>query len=173
MLRDSHSGHLKSRGHLANAIRVPGQTFEDRVMAADSAARADAVSQELAFARLQGLDIHTDTSCSKGFQAPTAAEQEMWQNYETDGADFEIADDPDQVAKAAARRHFENTVDDFGLWNGEADGEAFRPGDSAEADELGGDPEEDELLAEVMQNACELARTLPRSLAECGSRFRH
>jgi hypothetical protein len=93
----------------------------------------------------------------------------MWQNYEIDGADFEIADDPDQVAEVAARRRFENTVDDFGLWNAEADGEGFGPGNSAEAEGLGGDPEEDELLTEVMRNACELSGTLPRSSAECSS----
>ena len=158
MLRDSHSSHLKSRGHLANAARSPGQTFEDRVMAADSAARADAVLQDLVFARLQGVDVCTDASSSKGFQAPTAGEQEMWQNYDIDGADFEIADDPDQVAGVAARRHFENMVENFGLWNTEADGEGFGPDSSAEADGLGWNPEEDELLTEVMRNACEFVR---------------
>jgi hypothetical protein len=154
MLRDSYSGHLKSRGHLANATRSPLQTFEERVIAADIAARADAASQELAFARLQNVDVRTDTSFSRGLQAPTAAEQEMWQNYEINGADFDIADDPDQLAEVAARRRFENDADEFGLWNPEADGEDFVFSNATEIDGLGGDPEEDELLAEVMRNAC-------------------
>jgi hypothetical protein len=97
MLRDSHSSHLKSCGHRENVAHSPGQTFEDRVMAADSAAHTDAVLQDLVFARLQGVDVCTDASSSKGFQGPTAGEQEMWQNYDINGADFEIADDPDQL----------------------------------------------------------------------------
>jgi hypothetical protein len=64
----------------------------------------------------------------------------MWQNYETNGADFDIADDPDEAAQVAARRNFEHHADKFGLCN------------SAEINGLGGDPEEDELLAEAMQN---------------------
>jgi hypothetical protein len=44
-----------------------GQTFEEQITAANNAARADALSQDLAFATLQGVDIHVDTGASNGF----------------------------------------------------------------------------------------------------------
>jgi len=79
----------------------------------------------------------------------------MWDNYSTNGAYFDIAEDPNEVSEAASRRQFECEANKFGIWNAKADGELFGFGESADIDKMGGNPEEDELLVELMQNVCE------------------
>ena len=68
---------------------------------------------------------------------------------------FDIAEDPRKTAEAASCHQFECEVNESGIWNAKADGELFGLGKSADIDQMDGNPEEDELLAECMQNACE------------------
>lgn len=71
--------------------------------------------------------------------------------------EFKIVEDPTEAAAVTAWCRFLQDVDCFGLWDADAAGKSFslddQPGQGIEESDL----EEDELLAEAMQNACELA----------------
>ena len=132
--------------HRTNALTSSDKSFEAHVMAGEEEAQVDETLQELEWADLQNVGIHRDPDHMKGSWAPTAAEWDMWEDYEMNGADFDIAVDPADIAEAAARHQFKRDTEEYGaLWNA---GEEF--GDSPNDDGLGGDSEEDELLAEVM-----------------------
>jgi hypothetical protein len=79
----------------------------------------------------------------------------MWDNYTTNDTSFDIAEDPYEAAEAASHSQFEREVDEFGTWNPAADAEEFG---LCGSESIGGpnfNPEEDELLTELMQSACE------------------
>jgi len=155
MLRDSHRAHSQSIAHRTNLNRASGMSFDAQVLAAAAAADADAAAQEVSFESLQSVSIQKQPLPAKPRDI-SAAEQEMWDDYILNDTSFDIAEDPDEVAEAASRCRFEREVDEFGTWNPAADGEEFGLGGSESIDWPGFNPEEDELLAELMQNACEL-----------------
>lgn len=122
MQRQSYLSHLKSRTHRTNVSTGGG--FEARVIAAEQAARVDEFEQELEFIRLRGLDVGSSMNSvhSRVIQGPSEVEKTMWDEYELNGADLAIADDPMEAAEVLARRRFERDVDDFGFWNPDAAG---------------------------------------------------
>ena len=155
MLRQSHRAHSQSIAHKTNLNQLFSSPFDAQVLAAAAAADAEAATQEILFESLETVSIQMEHHHVKKTPQVSAAEQEMWNDYSTNGAYFDIAEDPNEVSEAASRRQFEHDANEFGIWNAKADGELFGLGESADIDEMGGNPEEDELLAELMQNACE------------------
>ena len=155
MLRQSHRAHSQSVAHQTNLNRPSGSPFDAQVLAAAAAVDADAAAEENMFESLETVGIQMHRHLVNNSLQVSAAEQEMWDDYSTNGANFDIAEDPSETAEAASRRQFECEVNEFGIWNAKADGELFGLGESADIDQMDGNPEEDELLAELMQNACE------------------
>lgn len=158
-MHGSHQAHLQSANHQNNvACAATDLVFDAQVLVAAQQAAADEAEQQLEFERFkfQGTINQADRNSPSQFKTPSTAEQEMWDHYYSTEADFDIAEDPDQVVEAAARSRFERDTERFGLWNGGLAGEDFVFGDSVEiTDETRGNSEEDELLAEVMHNTCE------------------
>jgi hypothetical protein len=152
MLRQSHRAHLQSMAHKTNLNRLSGSPFDAQVLVAAAAADADAAAQDIMFQSLETVSIQMQHRLPLQV---SAAEQEMWDDYSTNGAYFDIAQDPNEASEAALRRQFEREANEFGMWNAKADGDLFGLGESVNIDEMSGNPEEDELLAELMQNACE------------------
>lgn len=154
MLRQSHQAHSQPIAHKTNLNQLFGSPFDAQVLAAAAAADADTAAQEILFESLEMVSIQMQ-HCLIQKTPPSAAEQEMWDDYFTNGAYFDIAKNPNEVSEAASRRQFEHDANEFRIWSAKADGELFGLGDSVDIDKMGGNPEEDELLAELMQNACE------------------
>ena len=155
MLWQSHWAHSQSIAHKTNLNQLFSSPFDAQVLAAAAAADAEAATQEILFESLETVSIQMEHHHVTKTPQVSAAEQEMWNDYSTNGAYFDIAEDPNEVSEAASRRQFEHDANEFGIWNAKADGELFGLGESADIDEMGGNPEEDELLAELMQIACE------------------
>ena len=120
------------------------------MLAAAAAADTDAAAQEILFESLETVSIQMQHHLVKKTPQVSAAEHEMWDDYSTNGAYFDIAEDPNEVSEAASHCQFERKANKFRIWNVKADGELFGLGESADIDKMGGNPEEDELLAELM-----------------------
>ncbi|KAJ6597688.1 hypothetical protein DFH09DRAFT_1071666 [Mycena vulgaris] len=143
--RDSISKHTKSKAHTQNAAQANAR-FQTAATVEDT---NDAIHVELATLEIGTLEVHPAGTTSTG---PSAAECDMWDSYNTNGAIFSAGDDPELVF-AKERAALAREADEFGLWN--AQSMARQLGFSAE----GGDPvvderdEDDAILCEMMDNA--------------------
>ncbi|KAJ7438417.1 hypothetical protein B0H11DRAFT_2254706 [Mycena galericulata] len=91
-------------------------------------------------------------SARHGFDIPSAAEQDMWDDYNMNGAVFTAGEDP-ELLLAKERENLAREVDKFGLWNARL--MARQLGFSTEEGDGGPDErdEEDAVLCEMLDNA--------------------
>lgn len=150
ILRRSTTLHIRSPNHKANAQKEVS-SYEKRFEEAVRLAEVEDDEQDLDHSKIQeAVSLLASSGDTGGRNKVSEAERRMWAEYDTGGGEYlDIAEDAHMVEDREARRRYDRDVGDFGLWNEEFD---------IGKDDLCGDPEEDDMLAEAMQNACESQR---------------
>lgn len=145
MSSDNWKPHLKTNAH----VRAERRAIEAEKRAADlERATADAFREDAVLATVRTPTPSTTLAGpSRRPHVPSAAEEAMWESIDTGEADFDIGMAFDDTAE---RQRLERETDNFGIWNansviGDLDG------DIPILDE-----QEDEVLAEILQNARKL-----------------
>ncbi|KAJ7033584.1 hypothetical protein C8F04DRAFT_1395981 [Mycena alexandri] len=146
--RDNDKRHLTSRNHLRNVEAT------DMRIAASAARQNQNNAINSALAR---FEIPAERPKTVPAHIPSAAEEEMWDNYHTEGAAFSAGEDPGADVSAQHAR-LEKQADEFGRWNAAAIARnmGFLGDDSSILNEQ---DEEDAIQCEIMDNA-QLLETL-------------
>ncbi|KAJ7448584.1 hypothetical protein FB451DRAFT_1053799 [Mycena latifolia] len=143
--RDSIGKHIKSKAHLQN-------TVQDRIRVQIAAATCDeneAINSELEKIEIAPAEVR---AARNSLATTSAAEQDMWDIYDVNGAVFTAGDDP-ELLLAKERTTLAHEADEFGLWN--AQSMARQLGFSTEGEDPVFDEhdEDDAILCEMLDNA--------------------
>lgn len=100
---------------------------------------------------LARLEIPAEKPKTIPAHIPSAAEEEMWDNYHTEGAAFSAGEDP-TADMSAQQARLEQQADEFGRWNASAIARnmGFLGDDSLILNEQ---DEDDAIQCEIMNNA--------------------
>jgi hypothetical protein len=152
LLYDSMNTHLQTPAHHNNSLMMANSSFNDQVLAADAAANIEEAEQHQNFTSLHGRGSWLLQGTHTMWSGASEAEQAMWSTYDAGDVDFEIAADETETADWAMKWRNEHNLEDNQTWDFE--------------DEVGSleghlkYSEDDQLLAEVMANACEWNKLL-------------
>jgi hypothetical protein len=102
------------------------------------------------FSHPQDLQIQSADWHSRQGQSGSAEEEEMWVDYDMNGAVFEAGEDL-KSKERAERQRLERIANMFGTWGGTVLGSELRLDGEDEA--LLGNMEEDDFLSDIIQNA--------------------
>lgn len=142
--KDSVTRHVTGKAHERNKIAYnrsgPQTTIE---------ARNEAINVELGAVEIAAVKTPLERD---SFHIPSAAEREMWNDYDMNGAVFTAGDDP-ALLLAQERANLAREADKFGVWN--ARSMARQLGFSTEEGDSGPDErdEADAVLCEMLDNA--------------------
>ncbi|KAJ7088921.1 hypothetical protein C8R44DRAFT_836011 [Mycena epipterygia] len=145
----SAAKHLQGQDHLKNVDLV--EIERKRELEKDRQA-------ESAATELRSIDFAPHRSAtgpiastSVGCHGKSAAEDEMWQDYATNGATFSAGDLADDVQMQHERLRQE--ADSFGFWNPEGVARDLGFGTADVEGQIIAEDEEEDFLAEIMRNA--------------------
>ncbi|KAJ6623869.1 hypothetical protein B0H10DRAFT_2328924 [Mycena sp. CBHHK59/15] len=139
-LKDSQE-HLKAT-ELIEAARIRAEELENERNAAS--ATTDLRSVQLT-APIAG------TSSRPAYLARSGAEEDMWKDYETSGADFSAGNDTEDPP--VRHEDLRKEADLLGLWNPEAVARSLGFGNPDVEGQILAEDEEEDFLSEIMRNA--------------------
>ncbi|KDQ53306.1 hypothetical protein JAAARDRAFT_49804 [Jaapia argillacea MUCL 33604] len=148
--RNSVVGHVKSRAHI-NHVHIlekkeaSAAEFCQRVADEERALWEQGEFREVPQFRLPDLQVPVTR------KTKSAEEEQMWEDYEMNGADFDLGEDEDAEANRE-RLRFERAVDNLAYWDVHEvpQGEIEADGDD-EMTQWRKMAEEDDVLAEMME----------------------
>jgi hypothetical protein len=153
--RGGLSEHLQSRQHRGCIQQADNVAqHEAAVQRARDIDLREAATADLQYrAVMRSVDFESMSGQHSNMRQ-SAAEAEMWADYDMNGADFEVSEDK----KAEDRRTYDQQEKVFGLWNAgfmanelgyEEDGKVVVSADSSNG-------EGDEILSEILANTCKV-----------------